>query len=92
MDKSPYHPECVGKRITKLRESEGMTPTEFAKAAELPRSSLANWEAGRQRPGFKDAGSICRRFGVTSDWLFFGMTETLRHEVFVRLFPQGEAE
>lgn len=80
MDKPNFHPEAVGARIELLRVALGLNQTEFAKEANILRVGVANWEAGRQRPGFDAAEKICDRFGVTLDWIFLGREETLRFE------------
>ena len=85
MSDAPYERNAVGERVRLLRESLGLTPTEFASKANLPRPGVSNWESGRQRPGFKDAKSICDVYGVTLDWLFLGRIEGLRYEVASRL-------
>ena len=81
---------AVGERIKLLRDSLGLSQTEFAAGAGLVRAAVATWERGAQRPGIALAQKITDRYGVTLDWLFLGRTHTLRHDM-IGLLSDKEA-
>ena len=83
---TPYEPTEVGQRLRTLRQAFGVPSGELADLLGVAASAIANWERGRQRPSIAVAEMICRRFGVTLDWLFLGRDETLPLAVHQRLY------
>ena len=60
----------LNERLKQLRGS--MSQVAFAKLVGASQSSIVNYEKGR----LPDSGfieSVCNRFGVTADWLLFGV-------------------
>jgi transcriptional regulator with XRE-family HTH domain len=60
----------LGKRLRQAREEAGFkTAVAGAQHARLPQQSLSDYEAERRTPGAVAIAQLCRRFGVSADWL-----------------------
>lgn len=68
-----YSAEEVAVRVRRVREAEKLIPAHFAQRIGATPQQVNDWEAGRQRPGPKHILRMCQEFGVTSDYLLFGM-------------------
>ena len=73
-------------RIKKVRNTVGLTQTEFGKKIGSARNTIANYENGDRNPSNSVIISICREFNVNEDWLRTGNGEMfkespLRNEV-----------
>lgn len=73
-------------RIKKVRNTVGLTQTEFGKKIGSARNTIANYENGNRNPSNSVIISICREFNVNEDWLRTGNGEMfkespLRNEV-----------
>lgn len=66
----------IGARIKILRRSLGLNQTEFGARLGYRQTTVAGWENGGRAPNDAVVVSICREFGVSSDWLRFGTGET----------------
>lgn len=53
----------IGERLRRLRESKGMTQAELAKRVRLNRTSVVNFESGRQRLPLHKINAIARVLG-----------------------------
>ena len=60
----------IGKRLQRARIRAGLT-TQVAGAARcrLPVSSICAYENETREPGARALRQICRRYGVSADWL-----------------------
>ena len=65
----------VNERLRELRKTLGLTQGEFSTKIGINRSSLANYEIGRNAPIDGIVLSICREFNVNERWLRAGEGE-----------------
>ena len=49
-----------------------MTQADFANRAGINVNTLRNYERGDSLPNLEVAASICKHFGISTDWLLFG--------------------
>jgi len=59
----------MGQRLKTLRRKAGLSQSQLARAAEVPISSLRNWEYGRRTPLLDAAARIALALGVSLDEL-----------------------
>src|SRR5205809_425656 len=57
--------ETLGQRLQRLRARAGLTQGQVASAADVPLSSLQNWEIERREPGFRAVCRLARVLGVS---------------------------
>ncbi len=67
----------VARRLTAIREVEGLTPLQAAKRLGVSKPRWQNWERGDNLPLEDVAVRICEEFHVTLDWLFRGIPDGL---------------
>lgn len=63
----------LGAKVQATREALGWTQAELAKKIGLVRTSICNFEAGRQRILLHDAQKFAKAFGVEMRHLFKGI-------------------
>ncbi len=63
----------LGAKVQAIRESLGWTQADLAKRVGLTRTSITNFEAGRQRILLHDAEKFAKAFGVEMRHLFKGI-------------------
>lgn len=66
-------------RIAELRKSLNLTQDEFAKKLGLSRNYIWMIEKGERIPPDRTISDICRIFGISEDWLRYGL-EPMRLE------------
>lgn len=59
-------------RIKEIRKELGMTQQEFADKLGIKRTTIGNYEAGRNEPVDSVISLICDRYNVSGDWLRTG--------------------
>lgn len=67
----------IAARIKWHRSLEQMNQAAYAKKAGIKRSQLSNWETGAQRVSIDGALALRRTFGLSLDFIYEGMDETL---------------
>lgn len=68
----------IGQRIKWHREVVmQMTQAEYASAADLKRTQVANWESGRVRISFDGVVAIKRTYGLSIDFVIDGSVDAL---------------
>jgi len=70
MDKKITHE--VAARIHRLRLDEGMDQTEFGLCLDKDNTVISRWEAGKNLINTETVMLICKKFGISADWLLFG--------------------
>lgn len=65
--------KLVGERIKKLRQEKKMSQQEFADAINVAYSTVSMYETGERIPRDQIKLAIANLFGVTVDYLFFGI-------------------
>ena len=60
----------IGNKIKQLRKSEGLTQKEIADRLGVKQGYISRIERGLADPSPQLSKSVCRVFGVTSEWLF----------------------
>ena len=69
----------LGKNLRLLRESRGLTQSQMAKLAELPRATWANLESGAANPTLAVLDSVASAFQVTIEELIAAPRTGARH-------------
>lgn len=64
----------ISERIKELRKKKDLSQDQFADIIGAKRNNIAQWEAGNNNPSLEYLTSICEHFGVTADWVLFGIT------------------
>lgn len=65
--------KLVGERIKNLRQEKKMSQQEFADAINVAYSTVSMYENGERIPRDQIKLAIANLFGVTVDYLFFGV-------------------
>lgn len=65
--------KLVGERIKNLRQEKKMSQQEFAEAINVACSTVSMYENGERIPRDQIKLAIANLFGVTVDYLFFGV-------------------
>ena len=65
----------LGERLKDVRLNLRMTQQDFADRISIKRSTLANYEQGRNEPIDSVISLICREYGVSEEWLREGTGE-----------------
>ena len=63
---------AIAERLRHIMEVLGDSQVLFAKRTGMTQQALNNWLQARQRPGLNQAIKICRRTGVTLDYIYLG--------------------
>lgn len=61
--------ETFAQKLKKAREKTGFTQEETAAETKIPRSTLANYESGRNEPDIENIGILADFYNVSVDWL-----------------------
>ena len=62
-------------RLKQIRQSKGLSQTEFGKAVDVSLSSVQKWESGQNSPTPQVQYVICDKFGISRHWLETGEGE-----------------
>lgn len=62
----------MNERLKQLRKELGLTQQEFADALKVKRTTIANYEIGRNEPIDAVISLICTQFDVNENWLRTG--------------------
>lgn len=62
--------ETFPQKLKKARKQTGFTQNEVSADTGIPRSTLANYEAGRTEPDIETIGILADFYNVSVDWLF----------------------
>jgi DNA-binding XRE family transcriptional regulator len=66
-------PEVISARLIALRKAcDGLNQTQFAESIGIAKNTLNGYETGKKPLTFETACLIRRRWGVPTDWLFWG--------------------
>lgn len=84
----PAFKKEVGERLRRTREALDDRPNQakFAKALEISKSRLNNYELGIRMLDPAVAVTICEKYGATLDWLYRGLPDRLPSYLSERLF------
>ena len=63
----------IGERIKKAREAKKLSLEKVAKKLKIEQKLLEDWESGALEPDTKSANKLSNIFGVSSDYLIFGV-------------------
>lgn len=67
----------IAARIKWHRSLEALNQQDYAGRAGIKRSQLSNWESGDQRASLDGALALRRTYGLSLDFIFEGIDETL---------------
>ena len=76
----------MNERLKALRKALNLTQQEFADRLNIKRNTIANYEAGRNKPIDAVCTLICREFNISEAWLRDGVgemyvTRTMNQEI-----------
>ena len=74
--------DIVGARIAKLRQDNNLSQSQFAELLGISRDSLSKIETGQKSPGDLII-AICNELDASSDYIYFGKTDTLADIAFL---------
>lgn len=78
--------ENIGNRLKQLRNSHGLSQTEFAAKVDLKRGNYAQIEMGKQFPPYDALLNIAKEFKKSYEWILHGFDmEELTREVIAEL-------
>lgn len=81
----------IGGRLKHLRECYGLTQAELERRWGLEQGRVYNWESGRSDPGKQEMARYIVEFGVTSDWILYGLEHGITFKAAQRLGLVGRA-
>lgn len=61
--------ENFNKKLIEARKKTGFTQSEIANELNIPRSTLANYEAGRTKPDLETLARLIDFYEISADWL-----------------------
>lgn len=61
--------ESFAQKLKKAREETGFSQEETSAETKIPRSTLANYEAGRTQPNLENLGILADFYNISIDWL-----------------------
>ena len=70
----------LGKRISELRKSSGMTQEELGKKLGVVKSTISLWESDSSEPNHAATIALAKLFGVTTDYLLGAEGDTMGTE------------
>lgn len=70
-----FDSSSLGKRIKELREARGITQEQLAEILSVGTNMVSCYERGVHVPSNKIVALMCSYFGVTSDYLLYGVSE-----------------
>lgn len=82
-EKYPYW--RIGQRLQALRETTGMSKTDFAAFCGYNYTRYINWESGHRRMLPDEAEVLCIKFGVTLDFIYRGIEAQLPQSLVMAL-------
>ena len=89
----PSSKVAIGARLQLLRERFELSGKEMADAAGLAASSsITQWEKGDTTIAWENAIRLCKRFGVTMDWIYRGDIGSLPGNVYERLYGKRDGK
>ena len=84
-------PEIAG-RLRLFRKAVAKNQTELCTRTGITRAAWSNYENARDRIGLDAAMKLCRTYGVTLDWIYFGGEEYLRSHLIKSLREAEKAD
>ncbi len=93
----PIQPEslvAIAGRLFALRKALGASQVQMAHTLGSPSNSIwANYEAGTRRISLDHALILCRRYGVSLEWIYRGHIHSLPHDLAEKIrFQELQAE
>lgn len=82
-EKYPYR--SIGLRLQALRETTGMTKTDYAAFCGYNYTRYINWESGHRRMLPDDAEVLCNKFGVSLDFIYRGIEAALPQSLVIAM-------
>lgn len=76
-----FNMENIGRQISELRKSQGMTQMELADRMNISFQAVSNWERGNSMPDISKLPELAQLFGVTIDKLLGEKSELLENVV-----------
>lgn len=88
----PESVDACGKRLEATREALGLSQAEICRQTGIKAQAWNNAETGDNRLTVVNALKLCRRYGLTTDWLYRGDARQLAAELAhrVALYEAGQ--
>ena len=61
--------KTIGERIKEIRNESKLNQSEFGKSISVSQDTVSLWEKGKSLPNTEYVILICRRYGVSADYL-----------------------
>lgn len=90
-DPNPESVEACGRRLEATRIALGLSQAEICRQTGITPQAWNNAETGDNRLAIENAYKICRRYGLTTDWLYRGDIRQIPAEL-AKKIAQAEAE
>ena len=81
----------VSTRITEIRHDNNLTQAQFAELLGISKDSVGRIERGEKSPGDL-IPVICKKLGVSSDYIYFGKTDPLADIAYLRDYDPAELQ
>lgn len=62
--------EIFTERLKEARKKIDFTQAEVSRETNIPRSTIANYESGRNEPDIETLGKLIEFYGINANWLF----------------------
>lgn len=84
----------IARRLRLLRKAVASNAMELVRRTGITKNAWSNYENAFARIGVDAAMKLCKEYGVTLDWIYFGDTEFLRERMAkkIRAVAEQEAE
>ena len=79
---------CLNERIKQYRNELHLTQDYVAKYLEINRSTYTQIELGKRKLTADELAKLCKLFGVSSDRLLYGNTESHSSLIFIKQFEE----
>src|SRR5262249_24894183 len=77
----------IGRRLIAVRQGIPLSQVAFAKSIDVAKNTLNGYETGSRPLPIDKARRICRRYGLSLDWLIEGAVSQPGHEIAVKFGP-----
>lgn len=65
----------LGERIYTLRKQAGLSQEDLAHRTGVSRQTISKWESGQMVPELSNLHALCTLFGVSADYMLFGVNK-----------------
>lgn len=81
--------DAMSKRVIAMREAKTWSQTEAAHFCKISKTTWNNYETAVSRPTAENLAAMCEVFGVTADFILFGVTRDVPAPILERLYGRS---